>query len=394
MANLDINRSTGSLATFAAASLDAPVAPPAQEQPKAAPATPQAAGDRNLSKGGLDVLRNAANGSEPVDGGPSVYTGGDLTQSAEYKLYEAEVALTLSKKALDAATVAAKAELAALSQLTSRLQFAQGGELDALAPDQRKKTFDQYLSRAQSSLGTNPPNVEAYRSYLNSALTVFNPTTEVQKRYYGPAVTGPEAGDALAKLRSLLKGSGYKGDAATNPNSLYALRGNAIEAQSKVDTLKNAAAQAQKIQLKAAEAETAQTEAVALRDRYQAVRTEALTEISSVEANTRAQITALMTQFANQPELVQTLNEALKLLAGAADAFRVSEYGQSKQFLDKLKQTLKAVPGLDLSRLDTMSQRVTQTQQVASQSWLANHKASRLAQEYERMRAGYLKAIA
>ncbi|HEY9854998.1 MAG TPA: hypothetical protein V6D05_04610, partial [Stenomitos sp.] len=330
----------------------------------------------------------------PDDGSPAVFTGGDLTQSPEYKVYEAEVGLTRAKQALDAATQAAKAELAALATLANRVQFTQGGEVDALAPEQRKKTFDSYLTKAQASLGTVPPNVEAYRSYLSSALTVFNPTTEAQKRYYGPTVPGPESSDIVAKLRSLITGSGYKGDAATNPGSLFALRGNVIEAQSKLDTLKNPAAQAQLVQLKAAEADKAQTEAAALRDRYQAVRTETLTQVATFESSTRTQLTSLMAQYTNQPEVVKALGEALKLLAGAADACRVAEYGQSKQFLDKLKQTLKGVPGVDLKGIDAMAQRVGQTQQAATLSWTATNKASRLAQEYERMRAGYQKAMA
>lgn len=421
MASFEINKGNGGMTAFVAGGLDAP-APPAPKPPAApAAAAPPAVTDQNLAPGGLGVLRAAAAGATggltayqgtdltaalpgsrsgqtgatgASEGGPSVYAGGDLTQSTEYKLYEAEVALTRAQQELDAAARAAKAELASVVQLAKGLGFAQGGELDALAPDQRRKTFDHYLSRAQAALGSTPPNAEHYRSYLSSALTVFNPTSEVQKRYYGPAVPGPEAGDVLAKLRALIKGSGYKGDAATNPDSLYSLRGAVIEARSKVDTLKNPTAQAQKVQSKAAEAEAAKAEAVALRDRYQGVRTENLSAVSSFESSARNQIMALMAQFANQPERVRSLTEALKLLAGAADAFRVSEYGQSKQFLDKLKQALKGVPGSELKGLEAIAQRVTQTQQVASQSWQATHKASRLAQEAERMRAGYLKGLA
>jgi len=394
MAKLEINKGPGTMAVFAAAGLDAPVAPPPKPAEAAQTQPPPPVGtDRNLTKGGLGVLVAAAGGS-PNDGGPTVFAGNDLTQSPEYKRYEAEVALTRAKQALDAATLTAKADLAALMTQSNGVQFAQGGELDALAPEQRKKTFDNYLTRAQASLGTDPPNVEAYRSYLSSALTVFNPTTEAQKRYYGPPVPGPESSDILAKLRSLIKGAGFKGDAATNLDSLFALRGNVIEAQSKLDTLKNPAAQAQLVQAKAAEADKAQVEAGALRDRYQAVRTETLSEVATLESSTRSQLTALMAPYANQPEVVKALGEALKLLAGAADAFRVAEYGQCKQFLDKLKQTLKGMPGVDLKGMDSMAQRVAQTQQAANLSWTATHKASRLSQEYERMRAGYLKATA
>lgn len=414
MASFEINRQTGGLAAFAAAGLDAPPAPQPAAPAPTAPDRPTET-DRNLATGGLGVLRSAAgvpdtgistfqgtdltvsSGStgggsvSAQDDGPQVFSGGDLTESREYKLYAAELAQQRAQEALDAATQAAKAELAALMQRANGLSFAQGGELDALAPDQRKKTFDQYLTRAQSALATTPPNVEHYRSHLNSALVVLSPTSDVQKRYYGPPVPG--SADVAAQLRALIKGSGYKGDALTNKTSLYALRGDLIEARSVVDTLKNAAAQAQKVQQKFAEAEAAQVEAVTLRERYQAVRAENLTAVSSFESGMRSQITALLSGFADNPELVKLLQEALKLLAGAADAFRVSEYGQSKQFLDKLKQALKAVPGVDLAGFEAMARRVAQTQQAASQSWLATHKASRLAQEAERMRAGYEKAL-
>lgn len=349
--------------------------------------------DLNLAMSGLGVLVAAA-GGVPAGGSSSIAADANVSQSTSPKQYEAEVALTGAKQALDNAVQKAKAELLTLQALASRVQFAQGGELDALAPEQRKKTFDNYLSRAQAALGTVPPDAEAFRSHLSHALTVFNPTTEIQKRYYGPAVPGPESSKIMTQLKSLIKQTGYKGDAATNPVSLFALRGNVIEAQSTLDTIKDAAAQAKRVQLKAAEADKAQAQAVALRDSYQAVRTETLSTVASFESSLRTQLTSLMGQYANQPEVVNAMGEALIQLAGAADAFRLAQYGQSKQFLDKLKQTLTGLPGVDLTEINRIAQRVVQTQQAANLSWTATHKATRLSQEHERMNAGFLKAIA
>jgi hypothetical protein len=390
-----------------------PAAEPAAPTVPTAPAKPSApAGDEGAFNGS-SVLQAAAQGQWSSTGplGASKGTSGSWTSdwtfnsgtagagSAQWSkdlvptsntqwtvdavMAEATRGLEGAAQALDATRAAALKEIQAIRQLASTLVFAQGGAVDGLKVG-RQQRFENELAAAEQALLKNPPDVEAYRRDMSDARTILNPPVNPlnelgQSRnqlHWGKPVPGSQ--NVLAKLNALIDGAGHA-TSKVKP-SLYSLRGDLIQAQSKVDTLSNAAEQRAKIQAKGAEFSQSKVAAVDAQARYQ----QSIVQVGGQFADYFKQAIRELDALPASPAVAAARAE----LAKAENALKLNYFGSSAELLSKFEQ-LAAAAGKPLLAPKSLRESLTTAGRLQGENHRAQDKARRLEQEHQRMQAGY-----
>lgn len=393
---------------------NAPQAPqPVAEPTGLAPAKPAApAGDEGAFNG-ASVLQAAASGqwAAAANLGASQTTGGSWTAgwtfdsasagnaasqwskdlvptsntqwTVDAVMAEATRGLEGAAQALDALRASALKEIQAIRQLASSLTFAQGGAVDGLKVG-RQERFESELAAAEKSLAKNPPDVEAYRRDMSDARTILNPPVNPlnelgQSRnqlHWGKPVPGAQ--NVLAKLNALIDGAGHATSKVTP--TLYSLRGDLIQAQSKVDTLKNAAEQRAKIQAKGAEFSQAKVAAGDAQLRYQ----QGVVQVGGQFADYFKQAMRELDALPASPAVAA----AKAGLAKAENALKLNYFGSSTELLGKF-EALAAAAGKTLTAPASLRESLTAAGRLQGENNRAQDKARRLEQEHARMQAGY-----
>ncbi|MNR87358.1 hypothetical protein D3C72_182250 [compost metagenome] len=390
---------------------------PVAETPVATPAKPSAPADDAGAFNGANVLQAAALsqwsagatlGSSQSAGGSWTAGWGGNTPSAgsgekpagalwskdlvsvtgnqwtvDAPLAEAIRGLESAGKALDAMRAAALKEIQAIRQLASSLTFAQGGAVDGLKVG-RQKAFENELTAAEQALSKNPPDIEAYRRDMTDARTILNPPVNPlnelgQSRnqlHWGKPVPGSQS--VLAKLNALIDGAGHATTKITP--TLYELRGNLIQAQSKHDTLKNAAEQRAKIQAKGVEFNQAKVAAGDAQTRYQ----QAIVQVGGLFADFVTQAKREFEALPASPAVTAALAE----LAKADNALKLNYFGSSAELLGKF-ESLAAAAGKTLTAPKALRESLSTAGRLQSEHHRAQDKARKLEQEQQRMQAGY-----
>lgn len=401
---------------------NAPQTPqPVAEAPGATPAKPSApAGDAGAFDG-ASVLQAAASsqwsagatlGSSPSAGGswtagwagntPAAGSGDkpsgalwskDLVSvtgnqwTVDAPLAEAIRGLESAGKALDAMRASALKEIQAIRQLASSLAFAQGGAVDGLKVG-RQARFESELAAAEQALSKNPPDIEAYRRDMTDARTILNPPVNPlnelgQSRnqlHWGKPVPGSQS--VLAKLNALIDGAGHATTKVTP--TLYELRGNVIQAQSKHDTLKNAAEQRAKIQAKGVEFNQAKVAAGDALSRYQ----QATVQVGVLFADYFTKASRELDALPAGPAVAAAKAE----LAKAENALKLNYFGSSAELLGKF-ESLAATAGKNLPAPSSLRESLSTAGRLQGENNRAQDKARRLEQEQKRMQAGYDEAF-
>ncbi len=392
----------------------APQAPqPVAEPTGTAPAKPAGpAGDEGAFNG-ASVLQAAASGqwaaaanlgaSQPAGGSwtagwtfDSGSTGNASSQwskdlvptsntqwTVDAVMAEATRGLEGAGQALDAMRASALKEIQAIRQLASSLTFAQGGAVDGLKVG-RQARFEGELAAAEKSLSKNPPDVEAYRRDMADARTILNPPLKPlnelgQSRnqlHWGKPVPGSQ--NVLAKLNALIDGAGFAASKVTP--SLYSLRGDLIQAQSKVDTLSNAAEQRSKIQAKGVEFSQAKVAAGDALARYQ----QAVVQVGGQFADFFAQAKRELDSLPASPAVAAAKAE----LAKAENALKLNYFGSSTELLGKF-EALAAAAGKSVTAPKSLRESLATAGRLQGENHRAQDKARRLEQEHGRMQAGY-----
>lgn len=391
---------------------------PVADAPAATPPKPSApAGDAGAFDGS-SVLQAAASsqwsagatlGASPSSGGswtagwagnaPAAGSGGSKAANALWSkdlvavngnqwtvdapLAEAIKGLEKAGQELDAMRASALKEIQAIRQLASTLAFEQGGAVDGLKVG-RQERFLNELAAAEQALSKTPPDVEAYRRDMTDARTILNPPVNPlnelgQSRnqlHWGKPVPGSQS--VLAKLNSLIDGAGHATTKVTP--TLYELRGNVIQAQSKHDTLKNAAEQRAKIQAKGVEFNQAKVVAGDTLSRYQQATAQAGALFADFFATANRNLDAM-------PKSAEA-TAARAELAKAENALKLNYFGSSAELLTKF-ESLAATAGLPLPDLTAIRQSLSAAGRLQSENNKAQDKARRLEQEQKRMQAGY-----
>jgi hypothetical protein len=296
---------------------------------------------------------------------------------------EATRGLEGAAQALDALRASALKEIQAIRQLASSLTFAQGGAVDGLKVG-RQERFESELAAAEMSLAKNPPDVEAYRRDMSDARTILNPPVNPlnelgQSRnqlHWGKPVPGAQ--NVLAKLNALIDGAGHATSKVTP--TLYSLRGDLIQAQSKVDTLKNAAEQRAKIQAKAAEFNQSKVAAGDAQLRYQ----QGVVQVGGQFADYFKQAMRELDALPASPAVAA----AKAGLAKAENALKLNYFGSSTELLGKF-EALAAAAGKTLTAPASLRESLTAAGRLQGENNRAQDKARRLEQEHARMQAGY-----
>lgn len=396
-----------------------PAGTPAAQQPAEAPAAaqqapkaPQQAADEGAFNG-ANVLQAAAAGQWSTTGGlgSSQSSGGSWTSGWTWEATStsgtnsnwstigttgtsgqwtvdavkeaAEKDLSDAIKAFDAMRASALKEVQVIREAATKLSFAQGGDVDGLAVG-RQQRFENELKAAEQALLKTPPDVEAYRRDLADARTILNPplnpktpTGESRHQlFWGKPVPGSQ--DLLTKLNKLVDGAGFAGTKVTP--TLFELRGNQIQAQSKVDTIRNAAEQRAKIASKAAEFSQAKVAAEEAQNRYQQAVFKVGGQFEDYFKNALKELNAMPAT----PEVAAAKAELLKV----ENALKLNYFGATTELLGKF-EALAGAAGKPLAAPDSLRDSLKAAGKAQGEHHRAQDKAKRLDQEHQRMQAGY-----
>ncbi len=319
-------------------------------------------------------------GGVPGRGGVGLWT-------VDVPLNTAVKELETAGKALDAMKTAALAELQAIRGLAAPLKFGQGGDVDALKVG-RTQRFENYLAAAEKALQKEPMDVEGYRRSVADLRTVIDPPLAPKlpngdsrhQTFWGKPVPGSKA--VMAKLTELLNRAGLAGTKVTP--TLYELRGNAIQSQSKVDTLRNAAEQRTVIQAKSAEFGQAKAAAEHAQNQFQ----QASGQVNGqFDAFFKGALQALDAKGAS-PEAAAARKELLR----AENALKLSYFGSANQFLLQFSE-LAEKAGLPVDGVATLRASVSDAGRLHSERNKTQDRAKRVDQERQRMQAGYDEAL-
>ena len=283
-----------------------------------------------------------------------------------------------------------------LEDLARNLDFKQGGDVDTLSPS-RHGRFTSQLEAARKALTLNPPDAEAYRSHLSHMRTILDPPEKPldesgrsrHQRFWGKPVPG--AATALEKLEGMVARAGYAARAVAG--TLFALRGDVVQAKSHLDTLRDRGQQAQRIEAKKAETAATRVEAAELAGQYGAAR-----EIATSSAS------SLLSRLGPVLRAYPGGAEALADLEAAGNAAKLGYWGATSQLLTRVNTRLAALAktdpavkaalegGLGALLTDGIA-KAGAAGKAWSASWRANNRLSKLQQEHQRMAAGYQAAV-